>query len=173
MNTTTAAATAHVTARTIQAWCRRGAVHATKTGGRWDIDTDSLNRRIALGAKRAAQASSISFTRGALIANGPEGALAAALASGRPVQITDGTCAGDTVYLGLRGTTYGDYGISATVTGRIVQYTNGDAGYAIDTTRLELAPILAAGLARRAAKAAEAEIQRLRAEHDYLNPSYE
>jgi hypothetical protein len=48
MDTTTAAKQARVTIATIRTWCRRGAVAATKTGGRWDIDTRSLAHRIAL-----------------------------------------------------------------------------------------------------------------------------
>lgn len=48
-DTATAARIARVTVTTIRTWCRIGAVAATKTGGRWVIDTDSLNRRITLG----------------------------------------------------------------------------------------------------------------------------
>jgi hypothetical protein len=50
MNTTTAAAKAHVTTATIRTWCRFGAVNATKTNGQWVIDEASLLRRINLGA---------------------------------------------------------------------------------------------------------------------------
>lgn len=42
MNTTTAAANANVTIRTIQRWCRTGRITATKIGGRWHIDPNSL-----------------------------------------------------------------------------------------------------------------------------------
>ncbi|MFJ4682026.1 hypothetical protein [Streptomyces sp. NPDC088789] len=49
MNTTTAAATANVTAATIRTWCRNGVVTAVKTAGRWIIDTASLAARIAIG----------------------------------------------------------------------------------------------------------------------------
>jgi hypothetical protein len=52
MNTTTAAIQAHVTTATIRTWCRRGAVAAVKTAGRWIIDTASLARRITIGAMR-------------------------------------------------------------------------------------------------------------------------
>lgn len=52
MNTTTAALQAHVTVATIRTWCRRGAVAATKTAGRWIIDTASLTHRITIGAMR-------------------------------------------------------------------------------------------------------------------------
>lgn len=51
MNTTTAARTAAVTIRTIQHWCRYGAVAAVKSSGRWNIDEASLAYRISLGKK--------------------------------------------------------------------------------------------------------------------------
>lgn len=50
MNTTTAATQANVTIDTIRTWCRKGVIAATKTAGRWIIDTASLTRRIAIGA---------------------------------------------------------------------------------------------------------------------------
>ncbi|MFJ4879981.1 hypothetical protein ACIP93_32905 [Streptomyces sp. NPDC088745] len=54
--TATAAATeAHVTVATIRAWCRNGVVAATKTAGRWVIDTVSLARRLEIGARRRAR----------------------------------------------------------------------------------------------------------------------
>jgi hypothetical protein len=49
MNTSTAATQAGVTIPTIRTWCRIGAVAATKTGGRWVIDTASLTNRITIG----------------------------------------------------------------------------------------------------------------------------
>ncbi|MFD5940240.1 hypothetical protein [Streptomyces griseus] len=52
MNTTTAAAAAKVTVATIRDWARRGVIAATKTAGRWIIDTASLARRIAIGAMK-------------------------------------------------------------------------------------------------------------------------
>lgn len=52
MNTTTAADTAKVTVATIRDWARRGIIAATKVAGRWVIDTNSLTRRIAIGARR-------------------------------------------------------------------------------------------------------------------------
>ncbi|MFF8422858.1 hypothetical protein [Streptomyces sp. NPDC015680] len=55
MNTTTAAQTANVTVATIRDWARRGVVAATKTAGRWIIDTTSLARRIEIGARRHAR----------------------------------------------------------------------------------------------------------------------
>lgn len=51
MNTTAAAHKANVTARTIQHWCRYGAVTATKASGRWNINEASLAYRITLGRK--------------------------------------------------------------------------------------------------------------------------
>lgn len=50
MNTTTAALQANVTVATIRQWARNGVIAATKTAGRWVIDTASLARRIAIGA---------------------------------------------------------------------------------------------------------------------------
>lgn len=55
MNTTAAATEAKVTVATIRTWCRIGAVAAAKVAGRWVIDTASLARRIAIGARRAAR----------------------------------------------------------------------------------------------------------------------
>lgn len=52
MNTTTAATEAQVTIATIRTWCRRGVIAATKTAGRWIIDTASLTHRIAIGAMK-------------------------------------------------------------------------------------------------------------------------
>lgn len=51
MLTSEAAAQAHVTTATIRYWARYGAVAATKTNGRWNIDPQSLTRRIALTSK--------------------------------------------------------------------------------------------------------------------------
>lgn len=51
ITTTQAAQRANVTPATIRAWARYGAVAAVKVSGRWNIDGDSLARRIALGAK--------------------------------------------------------------------------------------------------------------------------
>lgn len=50
MNTTAAATEANVTVATIRAWCRNSVITATKTAGRWIIDTASLAHRIAIGA---------------------------------------------------------------------------------------------------------------------------
>lgn len=52
MNTTAAAAEAHVTVTTIRAWCRNGVVTATKAAGRWVINAASLAHRIAIAAMR-------------------------------------------------------------------------------------------------------------------------
>jgi len=46
MDTARAAQIANVTTGTIRAWARMGAVSATKTCGRWNIDAASLDRRI-------------------------------------------------------------------------------------------------------------------------------
>lgn len=53
MNTNAAAIEARVTVATIRTWARRGVIAATKTAGRWIIDTTSLARRIAIGARKA------------------------------------------------------------------------------------------------------------------------
>lgn len=52
--TATAAHLAKVTTATIREWIRIGAVVARKVAGRWAIDADSLNTRLALGAELAA-----------------------------------------------------------------------------------------------------------------------
>ncbi|MEV8032299.1 hypothetical protein [Streptomyces sp. NPDC086182] len=62
MNTTTAATEAHVTVATIRTWCRKGAVAATKTAGRWIIDTASLAARIAIGAMKRPARKVIAYT---------------------------------------------------------------------------------------------------------------
>lgn len=51
MNTTTAAAKAHVTVATIRTWCRRNVIAAVKTARGWVIDETSLLHRINLGRK--------------------------------------------------------------------------------------------------------------------------
>jgi len=48
-DTASAARIARVTVATVRAWCRIGAVAATKTGGAWVIDTNSLRERVTLG----------------------------------------------------------------------------------------------------------------------------
>lgn len=53
MDTTAAALKANVTADTIRAWCRYGAVAAVKQAGRWVIDSASLAARIAIGKIKA------------------------------------------------------------------------------------------------------------------------
>ncbi|MFF8829350.1 hypothetical protein [Streptomyces sp. NPDC015131] len=59
MNTTTAALQAQVTVITIRTWCRRGVIAATKTAGRWVINSASLARRIAIGAMRTRKATAM------------------------------------------------------------------------------------------------------------------
>lgn len=69
--TTTAAATqAHVTTATIRTWCRRGAIAAIKTAGRWIIDASSLARRITIGTWRNTVAASPTPTPGTMAARG-------------------------------------------------------------------------------------------------------
>ncbi|MGY3341099.1 hypothetical protein ACVW0K_007292 [Streptomyces filamentosus] len=62
MNTTAAATEAHVTVATIRTWCRRGVIAAAKKAGCWIIDTASLARRIATGARRHANPAETHFT---------------------------------------------------------------------------------------------------------------
>lgn len=69
MNTTTAAAEAHVTVATIRTWCRNGVVAATKQAGRWIIDTASLATRIAIG-KMKRPTKPVTLTAEALVAIG-------------------------------------------------------------------------------------------------------
>lgn len=53
--TAQAAKRAGVTTATIRTWARYGAVAATKTSGRWNIDEASLTRRIALSRRTPAK----------------------------------------------------------------------------------------------------------------------
>lgn len=53
-NTATAAQAANVSPRTIRRWAATGRVSATKTNGRWAIDTASLNTHIAARIARRA-----------------------------------------------------------------------------------------------------------------------
>lgn len=172
MNTQTAATRAHVTPRTIQAWCRSGAVTAAKTHGRWDIDETTLNRRIAL-ARRPATCEVRTDNAGRYIALGPAAALEAAYRAEQPVRITAGPCAGDTVLLGLHALTYGDYGITPETTGLIRAFTDGTAAYAIDTRSLNDAPRLTAIQDAAEAEADRREIEAAAADHAYLYPAYE
>lgn len=55
MNTTQAAKRADVTVATIRTWARYGAIAATKTSGRWNIDETSLTHRIALSRRTTAK----------------------------------------------------------------------------------------------------------------------
>jgi hypothetical protein len=73
MNTTAAAIEANVTVATVRSWARHGVITATKTAGRWIIDTASLARRIAIGAMRAAtrKATVLDLTATYTITEGP------------------------------------------------------------------------------------------------------
>lgn len=53
--TAQAAQRAGVTVATIRTWARYGAITATKTSGRWNIDEASLTHRIALSRRTPAQ----------------------------------------------------------------------------------------------------------------------
>ncbi|MEU3990146.1 helix-turn-helix domain-containing protein [Streptomyces platensis] len=71
MNTTAAALQAHVTVATIRTWCRRGAIAATKTAGRWIIETASLAHRIAIGARRRRETSMLDLSATYTVTGGP------------------------------------------------------------------------------------------------------
>ncbi|WP_327300358.1 hypothetical protein [Streptomyces goshikiensis] len=70
MNTTTAATQAKVTVATIRHWARRGVIAATKTAGKWVIDSASLARRIAIGARKTRKAQPFILTADHCIALG-------------------------------------------------------------------------------------------------------
>lgn len=57
MDAATAARKSNVTVATIRDWCRTGVIAATKTAGRWDIDTQSLraHRRRLITIRNARQ----------------------------------------------------------------------------------------------------------------------
>lgn len=173
MNTKTAATAAHVTPRAIQAWARYGAVAATKANGRWDIDENSLTRRIAHSRPRTATAEIRTDNAGRYLALGNGADLKRALCDKLPVHITTGPCAGDTVRLGLRGTTYGDYGVTPETVGLVRSFASSRAAYAIDTANLDAAPRLAAILDAAEAEADRREIEMAAADRAYLHPDYE
>lgn len=62
MNTTEAATTAKVTVATIRTWCRRGVIAATKTAGKWVIDTASLAHRITIGQLKRPAKKALAWT---------------------------------------------------------------------------------------------------------------
>ncbi|MEU9703044.1 hypothetical protein [Streptomyces sp. NPDC047981] len=70
MNTTTAATQANVTVATIRTWCRRGVIAATKTAGKWVIDTTSLAHRIAIGTMKRTAHKVVELTADTLTAIG-------------------------------------------------------------------------------------------------------
>lgn len=173
MNTKTAAETAAVTQRTIQTWCRRGAIAATKTSGHWNIDETSLRHRITLTRPRAATGEIRTDNSGRYLALGNAANLERAFRTNLPVRITTGPCAGDTVHLGLHGTTYGDYGVTPETLGLLRTFSNGTAAYAIDIHKLDAAPRLAAIQDAAEAEADRREIEAAAADHAYLHPTYE
>lgn len=61
MNTTAAALQASVTVATIRTWARRGVIAATKTAGRWVINTASLARRITIGNRRTRKQATVTL----------------------------------------------------------------------------------------------------------------
>lgn len=147
MNTTTAANQAHVTVATIRTWCRRGVITATKTAGRWIIDTASLAHRIAIGAMRARKATPVTITAtitqtrtGQYAMRGDADQLAAAFTAGTPVTPTNSSYAADRLYLGRACETYGDYGRTTQTTGLAYMREDGQAVYYLDMKRLDEAP---------------------------------
>lgn len=71
MDTTTAAKQANVTVRTVQAWCRKGAIAAAKNpAGRWIIDAASLAYRIGLPALLRPARKAVALTADMVVALG-------------------------------------------------------------------------------------------------------
>ncbi|KFG71344.1 helix-turn-helix domain-containing protein [Streptomyces mutabilis] len=172
MNTTAAAIQARVTVATIRTWCRRGVIAATKTAGRWIIDSSSLARRIEIGARHMPALppmviTSKTSTPGVLGVVGPAAQLAAAFEAGTPITLGGTKVAGETIYLGHSSIAYDD-GLTAQVKG--FDSERGEhadfpgiacAVYLVDMTRLDGAPTIkatvAAARSRSLARAAATE----------------
>jgi hypothetical protein len=164
MDTTAAAAKAGVTVATIRTWCRRGAVAATKTGGKWTIDETSLTRRIALSNRPA----EIAITRGwagRTAVTGPAHVLAAAFATGTTITITAGPFNGEKVHLGYSNSGCRILGLDRT-------NPDGTAVYLVDVDRLDDAPRLSDDLDEEFGQAMETSRQADADERAYLNPRY-
>lgn len=194
MNTTTAATQANVTIATIRTWCRNGVITATKTAGRWIIDTASLAHRITIGTlkthKKATPVNQLPIVAtartsipGIIGVIGPADTLAAALQTGAPVTLSR-KYDGEQVYLGHTHTTYDD-GLTTQIKGLDAdlephpQFPDTPrALYLIDMTRLDNAPTIRAGVekahAASLARAAKAEADAAAAEaRVHLNTSYD
>jgi len=168
MDTTAAAAKAHVTTATIRSWCRRNVVAAVKTAGTWAIDEASLNRRITLGHHD--HAAEIRITRawaGRTAVLGPAAVLAAAFRSGTTVAITAGPFSGERIHLGYTGA----YGYSKPK-GLDQANPDGTAVYLVDIARLDSAPRLAGHLDDSWSDAAADLRQADADESSYSNPRY-
>ncbi|OKH91518.1 hypothetical protein [Streptomyces uncialis] len=189
VNTATAAAEARVTAATVRTWCRRGAVAATKAAGRWAIDTASLARRIAIGARRHTRkapsmteapltlTSKTTSVTGHIGVIGPADVLEAAFRAGTAVTLS-GKFAGERVHLGHTRQIYDDGIILQTIgldrtLGNSCGRTGVHAIYLVNFERLDEAPRLAALIARvearRTARAWAAEQRAADEENRYLN----
>jgi hypothetical protein len=164
MDTTAAAAKAGVTASTIRTWCRRGAVTAVKTGGKWTIDEASLTRRIALSDRPAETAVTRGWA-GRTAVTGPAHVLAAAFATGTAVTITAGPFKGENVHLGYSNSGRGILGLDRT-------NPDGTAVYLVDVDRLDDAPRLSDYLDEGFGQAMENSRQADADERAYLNPRY-
>lgn len=179
MNTAAAAAQAHVTVATIRTWCRRGVVTATKTAGRWVIDTASLARRITIGKERrmakthtTATGTIVQTRTGRYGIRGDADTLAAAYEAGAPVAPSNAPYADDRIYLGLTRETYGDYGRTLETTALAYIKSDGQAVYYIDTERLDEAPAFRTALQQEQDRMAAEEAAMYARDDDYLNPHY-
>lgn len=170
MNTSQAAALAGVTARTVRRWAAAGCIAAERTPRGWDITpapSVTIGRRTYTLQETAITAVPITLTTKTrtpgleLAAYGDQAELAQAFESGAQVTLA-GKVAGERVYLGHTRQTYDD-GISLETIG--LDHILGEspkypghviAAYAIDMSRLQDAPTLAALKAAADAKAAAA-----------------
>jgi hypothetical protein len=183
MNTTAAALQAHVTAATIRAWARRGVIAATKTAGRWIIDTASLAHRIAIAAMRTRKAAPVTdqptylltddkdHYLGTVAVSGPAAALKAAYESGSPITLS-GAYAGEQVVLGFTARD----SLGRDIKTISLDHSDGDtAVYLIneDLDRLTSAPKVAAAIDAILAGAALADAAQDAADDTYLNHYYE
>ncbi|MFJ5129932.1 hypothetical protein ACIP80_33205 [Streptomyces sp. NPDC088555] len=180
VTTTEAAAQAHVTVATIRAWCRRSVIAAAKVAGRWVIDNVSLDRRIAIGARRARkQAPVIRLERSTdwragrhgYVVTGPADTLRAAYQHKTPVTLT-GDFDGDRLYLGTLIATYGDNGIVNQPVALLDEEDN-VATYAIDTRHLDDAPRFLARIHRDNEELDAADARQAAADNAYLDNYYD
>ena len=180
MNTTTAAAQAGVAVATIRTWCRRGIIAATKTAGRWDIDSISLTRRITIGALRARKAKPVTNPTGKIVqmrtgyygVRGDAATLAAAYETGTPITPTNAPYAQDKVFLGLTRETLGDYGRTQETVGLAYTTDDGDAVYYLDTNNFSQCPAFADAYDEAIETSMDLHAAADAADREYFNPRY-